>query len=150
MQSKRFTQRLKDQKGDNKTMDMQYEITLGGGKKVDAQVRDFTISTDQPESDGGENSAPSPFELFLASLGTCAGYFVVSFCQARSIPTDNIRLVETLSRNDTTHMVETISIDILLPPDFPEKYKGAVIKAAESCTVKKHLASPPVIQVSTR
>jgi ribosomal protein S12 methylthiotransferase accessory factor len=131
-------------------MDTKYEITFRGGKKVDARVRGFTINTDQPSSDGGRDTAPSPFELFLASIGTCVGYFVVSFCQARSIPTDDIRLMQTITRNDTTHMVETISVDILLPPDFPEKYKGAVIKAAESCTVKKHLASPPVIQIQTK
>jgi putative redox protein len=131
-------------------MDMKYEITFGGGKKVDAQVGSFTISTDQPIDDGGQDTAPSPFELFLASIGTCAGFYVVSFCQARAIPTYNIRLTQTIVRNDSTHMVERIDIDIILPPDFPEKYKSAVIKAAESCTVKKHLASPPLIQVNTR
>ena len=128
-------------------MNTKYEITFGGGKKVNAHVRDFIINTDQPISDGGNNSAPSPFELFLASIGTCAGFYVVSFCQARAIPTDNIRLTQTIIRNDTTHMVERIEIGISLPPDFPEKYKEAVIRAAESCTVKKHLASPPAIQI---
>ena len=131
-------------------METIYKITFGGGKKVDAHVRDFIINTDQPISDGGLNSAPSPFELFLASIGTCAGFYVVSFCQARSISTENIKLTQTIIRNDTTHMVEKIKIEILLPPEFPEKYKGAVIKAAESCTVKKHLASPPDIQIQTR
>ncbi len=131
-------------------MDMKYEITFGGGKKVDARVRGFTIRTDQPVADGGEDAAPGPFELFLASIGTCAGFYVVSFCQARGIPTDDIRLTQTMIRNDTTHLVDNINIEILLPADFPEKYKGAIIKAAESCTVKKHLASPPAIRIHTR
>jgi putative redox protein len=131
-------------------MDTKYEITFGGGKKVSAHVRDFIINTDQPISDGGLNSAPSPFELFLASIGTCAGFYVVSFCQARAIPTDDIKLTQTIIRNDITHMVEEIKIEILLPPDFPEKYKGAVIRAAESCTVKKHLTLPPNIQIQIR
>ena len=130
-------------------MNMKYEITFEGGKKVDAQVGGFTIKTDQPISDGGQNGAPSPFELFLASIGTCAGFYVLSFCQARAIPTENIRLTQTITRNDTTHIVDRIDIDIMLPSDFPEKYRGAVIKAAESCTVKKHLVSPPVIQIHT-
>jgi putative redox protein len=130
-------------------MEMKYEIVFGGGMKVDAKVRSFTIQTDQPVDSGGQDTAPSPFEVFLASIGTCAGFFVVSFCQARSIPTDSIRLVQTMIRNDTTHMVEKINIEIVLPPDFPEKYKNAVIKAAESCTVKKHLSAPPTIEVST-
>jgi putative redox protein len=131
-------------------METRFEIELAGGTKVNAKIRGFTISTDQPVSDGGQNSAPSPFELFLASLGTCAGYFVVSFCRARSIPTDNIRMTQTVIRSDATHMVEKILININLPPDFPEKYKGAVVRAAESCTVKKHLAAPPQIEVVAR
>jgi ribosomal protein S12 methylthiotransferase accessory factor len=131
-------------------MESKIDIVLAGGKKVNANIRGFTIATDQPVDDGGENAAPSPFELFLASLGTCAGYFVVSFCQARSIPTDNIKISQTVKRSETTHMVEKITIDINLPPDFPEKYKGAVVRAAESCSVKKHLAAPPQVQVVAR
>lgn len=131
-------------------MDMKYEISFGGGKKVSARVRVFTINTDQPIADGGQETAPSPFELFLASIGTCAGFYVLSFCQARAIPVDAIRLTQTITRNDTNHMVEKIDIDITLPPDFPEKYKAAVIRAADSCTVKKQLSSPLVILIHTR
>jgi ribosomal protein S12 methylthiotransferase accessory factor len=131
-------------------MESNYEIILAGGKNVATKVRGFTIATDQPVKDGGQDSAPSPFELFLASLGTCTGYFVASFCQARSIPTDNIKMMQMVVRSDVTHMVEKIIIDIKLPWDFPEKYKDAVVRAVESCTVKKHLAAPPQILVSAR
>ncbi|MDA8242639.1 MAG: osmotically inducible protein OsmC, partial [Elusimicrobia bacterium] len=55
------------------------EITFPGGKKVNALWHGFEIATDQPKSSGGDNSAPAPFDLFLASLGTCAGIFVLGF-----------------------------------------------------------------------
>jgi putative redox protein len=129
-------------------MEQAISVSLPGGTKVEATIRGFTITTDQPEADGGTNAAPSPFELFLASIAACAGYFVASFCRARSIATENIRLRQTVFRNDATHFVERIDIAILLPPDFPVKYKEAVVRAAESCTVKKHLAAPPVVAVS--
>jgi putative redox protein len=131
-------------------MESKFSITFDGNKKVSAHFREFTVHTDQPEKEGGENTAPSPFELFLASIGTCAGFYVASFCQSRSIPTGNISIVQTVFRNDTTHMVEKITLDIVLPPDFPEKYKAAVIKAADTCSVKKHLQAPPEIQVNTK
>jgi ribosomal protein S12 methylthiotransferase accessory factor len=131
-------------------MESKFNITFDGNKKVSAHFREFTIHTDQPEHGGGENTAPSPFELFLASIGTCAGFYVASFCQSRSIPTGNISIVQTNFRNDTTHMVEKITLDIILPADFPEKYKAAVIKAADTCMVKKHLVSPPEIIVETK
>jgi len=131
-------------------METIFNITLDRNKKVSAHFRDFTVHTDQPVAGGGENTAPSPFELFLASIGTCAGFYVASFCQSRSIPTDNINIVQTVFRNDTTHMAEKVTLDIILPPDFPEKYQSAVIKAADTCTVKKHLSRPPKIIVETK
>jgi putative redox protein len=130
-------------------MEMKYDITFGGNKKVDAHYRGFTINSDQSETGGGENTAPSPFELFLASIGMCTGFYVLAFCQSRSISTENIKITQTVIRNDATHMVEKVMIDVTLPPDFPEKYKTAVIKTAQSCSVKKFLDSPPEIQIST-
>jgi putative redox protein len=131
-------------------MESIFNITFDGNKKVSAHFRDFTIHTDQSEKGGGENTAPSPLEMFLASIGTCAGFYVASFCQSRSIPIDNMSIVQTVFRNDATHMAEKITLDIILPPDFPEKYKEAVIRAADTCSVKKHLLNPPVIQVNTK
>ena len=130
-------------------MEMKYDITFGGNKKVDAHYRGFTINSDQPVKSGGDDTALSPFELFLASIGMCTGFYVLAFCQSRAISTDNIKITQTVIRNDATHMVEKVMIDINLPPDFPEKYKAAVIKTAQSCSVKKFLDSPPEIQIST-
>jgi putative redox protein len=129
-------------------MEKVYSIIMPGGSKVETTVRGFKISTDQPIKAGGENSAPSPFELFLASIGTCAGYYVAAFCQARGIPTVDIGFTQTMLRNESTHLVEKIQLELSLPPGFPEKYRDAVVKAAEACTVKKHLAAPPAISVS--
>jgi putative redox protein len=131
-------------------MEMKYNISFAGNKKVDAHFRGFTLKSDQPLTDGGDNTAPAPLEIFLASIGMCAGFYIVSFCQSRSIPTDNISMTQTVVRNDKTHMVEKIIIDVNLPPDFPEKYKAAVIKTAQSCSVKKFLDAPPEIQVAAK
>jgi ribosomal protein S12 methylthiotransferase accessory factor len=127
-----------------------FNITFDGNKRISAHIREFTIHTDQQEKDGGENTAPSPLEHFLAAIGTCAGFYVAAFCQSRSISTDNMSIVQTIFRNDTTHMVDKITLDIVLPPDFPEKYIAAVIKAADTCSVKKHLLAPPEIQVNIK
>jgi len=128
---------------------MDMEIVFPGGKRVDASYKSFTIKTDQPLFAGGEGSHPAPFDLFLASLGTCAGFYVLSFCQKRGIPTENIKLTLRPERNKKTRMVEKVGIEILLPPEFPEKYKKAVVKAAEECTIKKHLVNPPKFEVYT-
>lgn len=126
---------------------MDMEIVLTGGMKVEAKYKDFTIKTDQPVRDGGEGSAPAPMDLFLASIGTCAGYYVLSFCAQRNIPTAGIRVIQKMEKNAETHLFGKISIEIQLPADFPEKYRGAVIKAADLCTVKRHMTTPPQFEV---
>jgi putative redox protein len=118
-------------------------VTFPGGKRVDAQYKGFTIHTDQSKSSGGEGTAPAPFDLFLASIGTCAGLYVLAFCQERSIPTEGAQLVMEAERNPQSRLYGKITIDIVLPPEFPKKYAEAVKAAANLCTVKKHLANPP-------
>ncbi len=124
------------------------EITLEDKKKVIAKFGNYKVITDQPVEAGGEATAPSPFEMFLVSIGTCAGIFVKSFCDQRGIPSKDIKIIETFNYNPETHLIGKIKLDIQLPPDFPEKYKSAVISSANLCTVKKHLASPPEIEVT--
>jgi putative redox protein len=126
---------------------MNMEITFPGEKKVDARYDGFTVKTDQSIADGGSGAAPSPFDLFLASIGTCTGYYVLSFCQKKNIPTQNITLHASMQRNQKTHLVEHCDITINVPNDFPKKYENAVIKAAEVCTVKRHLQNPPKIDI---
>ena len=127
------------------------EITVGfpGGARVNANLRSFTIETDQPVKYGGEDTAPAPFELFLTSLATCAGYYVQSFCQKRNIPMDGIQLTQKMEWDKKTKMVSKISMKIQLPQDFPEQYNSAVIRAAESCSIKKHLENPPSFEIFT-
>ena len=126
---------------------MEMRVDFQGGKRVRATYKGFTIDTDQPPSEGGEGSAPEPFDLFLASLGTCAGVYIVYFCESRNLPVDGIRMNLRFARNETAHLMEKIFIDIALPPGFPSKYRKAVIRAAEMCTVKRTLANPPEIVV---
>lgn len=124
-------------------------IDFPGGARVDAHFGNYTVKTDQPPSGGGESSAPAPFDYFLASLGTCAGIYILGFCRSRGVSTENIRLVQRHQVDPVTHMVSGVTFEIELPPDFPEKYKPAVIRAAEQCKVKKHLEHPPKFEVKT-
>ncbi|UCH95293.1 MAG: OsmC family protein [Candidatus Aminicenantes bacterium] len=128
---------------------MDMKIYFPGGKKVYADFKGFTHKTDQSVSAGGEGSAPTPFELFLASIGTCAGIFVLGFCQQRSIDTTGIELSQRHDIDPTTGAVKTIHLEIKLPPSFPEKYKNAVIQSANLCAVKKHMEKPPGFNVFT-
>jgi len=125
------------------------EITFDGGKVITAHLNGHTIRTDQPVRGGGSNTAPSPYDLFLASIGTCAGIYVKSFCDQRDIPSENITIIQSIEFDGQTRLPANIKLDIKLPDDFPEKYKAAVINAAELCAVKKTINNPPKFEIIT-
>jgi ribosomal protein S12 methylthiotransferase accessory factor len=126
------------------------EISFPGGVAVDATFRGFTVSTDQPEGSGGANSAPSPFELFLASLGTCAGFYALRFCQQRQIATEGMQLTLDTLRDPQTKHLDQVQIVLQLPAGFPEKYRDTILRAIDQCAVKKAIFDPPQISVETR
>ncbi len=129
---------------------MKYEITFEVNKKINANINVIVISTDQPVQAGGEGTAPSPFDLFLASIGTCAGFYIKSFCDMRKIPTDGIKITQELEYNKEIKLISKINVEVDLPEDFPMKYKDALLNAANLCTVKRHLAQAPEISVYTK
>ncbi len=124
-------------------------IDFPGGARVDAHFRIHEVETDQPVNGGGEDSAPSPFELFLSSIGTCAGIYVLGFCRQRNLPTDGIRIIQRNHSNQATGMVERIDLEIQVPPAFPKQYHSALIRSAELCKVKKTIENPPEFAVTT-
>jgi ribosomal protein S12 methylthiotransferase accessory factor len=123
-------------------------IDFPGGARVDAHFRGLSVKTDQPPAGGGADSAATPFETFLASIGTCAGIYIVGFCKQRGIATENIKIVQRHDVDPSSGMIRKVCLDIRLPSDFPEKYKSAVVRAAEQCKVKKQMAYPPTFEVS--
>ena len=125
------------------------EVTFDGGKVITAHLNDHIIRTDQSVKSGGQNSAPAPYDLFLASIGTCAGIYVKSFCDQRDIPSENIKIIQSVEFDSQTRLPAIIKLDIQLPTDFPEKYKAAVINSAELCAVKKTINNPPKFEIIT-
>ena len=124
---------------------MEMIIDFPGGSRVDAHFGKFTVATDQPPL----ASAPTPFAVFLSSIGTCAGIYVLGFCQQRGIPTDGVRIVQRMYSNPLTHMVDKIDLEIQIPNSFPDKYRDSLIRTAELCAVKKHLENPPTFEITT-
>ena len=135
---------------------MEMEIVFPGGAAVDAHyqvmvqgddgmrhVSEAIIETNQ------DGSAPTPFTLFLASMGTCAGIYVVGFCRQRGLSTEGIRIMQRMKSNPATRMIDEVELEIQVPPSFPEKYHQALVRSASQCAVKKHLENPPAFNVHT-
>lgn len=126
---------------------MTFDVTFPGGVAVDATYRGHTIHTDQPEP-LGRDSAMSPFDVFFASLATCAGFYALRFCQERSLPTTGLAMRLENERDPETKRIVRSKIDLTLPDEFPDKYHQAILRAIDQCAVKKAIAHPPEIEVT--
>lgn len=114
-------------------------ITLPGAQRVDAHVGRHVIHTDQ------DGAAPTPFEHFLASLGTCAGFYVQSFCAARAIPSKQIIIIER-AYFDAKGTLDYVDLDVEVPATFPEHYREALVKVVEQCSVRKAMVAQPDVR----
>jgi ribosomal protein S12 methylthiotransferase accessory factor len=126
---------------------MEIQISFPGGKRVDAQLGDLSVATDQPAAAGGSGLVVSPFDLLLASLGTCVGYYVLAFCQARGLPTEGLALALSVHNDPRTHLPARVDIKVVLPAGFPDQHRAGVQRAAQHCKVKKVLEAPPEVVV---
>jgi len=123
---------------------MDAKITFPGGLQVNAEYGPFTIVTNQ------DGTAPAPFTLFLASLGTCAGIYALSFCKQRGLNSEGLEILQRTTSDPETHMITEVALEIKLPEDFPEKYRSSIVRAVDQCAVKKHLLQPPKFSITTR
>jgi putative redox protein len=126
---------------------MEIRVSFPGEKRVAAQVGRHVIETDQPEELGGHDSAPAPFDLFMASMATCAGIYVLGFLQARKLPTEGLELVQHVDYDAASGLPAKVRLELTLPASMPEKYRAAIVRAAESCKVKKTIAAQPAFEV---
>jgi len=127
---------------------MKFEVSFGGGMKVNASYRGHTIETDQPVAAGGTDTALAPFDLFLASIATCGGLYAMRFCEQRGISTKGLDLTLEPVRDEKTHRLSTVRLELTLPDGFPEKYREAIVRAVDQCAVKRALADPPQFEVA--
>ncbi len=128
---------------------MDMTITFPGGAAVDAHFKGFTVHTDQTPEHGGGGTGPQPFDLFLASLGTCAGLYALRFCQQRAIDTAGLGVSLSTTKDPGAPGLRTVRLEIQLPEGFPEKYRDAIVRAADQCPVKRHILEPPAFEVVT-
>ena len=131
-------------------MPFNLEVSFPGGKRVDVQMDDVLVRTDQSVKHGGEGSAPDPFTLFLSSIAACAGVYALSFCQARNISTQGLGLSLSSDYDEKTKLCGRMVLTLALPKEFPEKYREAIVRAMDQCTVKRNLLNPPQIEIQVQ
>ena len=124
------------------------EIRFPGGAQVEAAFDGFSVLTDQPSAAGGQGKAPSPFDLFLASVAACSGFYALRFCQERGLATAGLRVAMETERDEAHKRIARLRIPIALPDGCPEKYRPALLRAVNQCAVKRQLEEPPAFELA--
>lgn len=127
---------------------MQIKVNFLDNLRLEAKFDDFSVIADQPIRYKGDGSAPGPFDYFLASSALCAAYFVKVYCNARDIPTENIRLSQNNIVDPENRYNQIFKIDVELPEDISDKDRTGIIRSIERCTVKKVVQTGPDFQIN--
>jgi putative redox protein len=126
----------------------EFEVVFPGNKKIDVKFNEFLVKTDQSKKNDGDETAPEPFDLFLSSLGACAGIYAKSFCDIRKLSCREMKLFLSASFKKGQKQMDSIEITLHVNQAFPEKYIKPIIKTMNGCAVKNQLH--PEISTQTR
>ncbi|SHK60204.1 OsmC domain/YcaO domain-containing protein [Halomonas caseinilytica] len=128
---------------------MEIKVNYLDNLRLEAKFDDFTVISDQPIRYKGDGSAPGPFDYFLASSAMCAAYFVKVYCNARDIPTENIRLSQNNIVDPENRYKQIFKIQVELPEDLSDKDRQGIMRSIERCSVKRVVQNVPEFQIET-
>lgn len=126
---------------------MEIKVNFLDNLRLEAKFDDFTVIADQPIRYKGDGSAPGPFDYFLASSALCAAYFVKVYCNARDIPTENIRLSQNNIVDPENRYNQIFKINVELPESISDKDRQGILRSIDRCTVKKVVQTGPEFQI---
>jgi len=122
-------------------------VTWDGGVRFTADIRGHKVAVDQPRQAGGEDSAPMPLELLPTALGTCVAFFVQQFLTTRGLDATGMEVQVFSAGAANPHRIGLLEVTVAVPNGVPERYREAVRRAAETCTVHHTLTHKPDISV---
>ena len=119
-----------------------------GGDKFDINIRGHVVRVDQPVKDGGEDTAPTPTELFIASLASCVAFYARRYLARHNLPTDGLAVEATFDMGAKPARVAGIDVRLIVPEGVPAERLDALLAVATHCTVHNTLATKPEVSIT--
>ena len=124
---------------------MEVVINHLGDVQFEVKARNHTVYCDQPVEAGGCNEGMTPPELFLASLGTCAGYYAAQYAKGHRLPTEGLRVRVTAEKVKSPARLDDLRILVEYPSALDERHREGLLRAVHSCLIHNTLLAPPKI-----
>jgi uncharacterized OsmC-like protein len=132
---------------DDAKVSRRVRVDYESGDRFRIAVRQHTISVDQPASDGGEDTAPTPTELFIASLASCVAFYARRFAARHDIPTDGLAVTAEFSMASHPARVGEITLQLHVPAELSPEQQAALVAVTSHCTVHSTLMQPPEVRI---
>ena len=132
---------------DDAKVSRRVRVDYEAGDRFRIAVRQHTISVDQPASDGGEDTAPTPTELFISSLASCVAFYARRFAARHDIPTDGLAVTAEFSMASHPARVGEITLQLHVPAELSPEQQAALVAVTSHCTVHSTLMQPPEVRI---
>ncbi|MFE1788294.1 OsmC family protein [Streptomyces sp. NPDC059525] len=111
-------------------------------------VRGHRLLVDQPVDAGGTDRAPTPTELFAASLATCVAFYAGRYLHRHGLPRKGLRVrAEFTMAADRPARISVVRVVVVPPPELPEQRRAGLLAVASHCTVHNTLRQVPEVGI---
>jgi uncharacterized OsmC-like protein len=117
------------------------------GDSFAIEVRGHNFLVDQPADHGGEDLAPTPTELFVASLASCVAFYARRYLSRHGLPTEGLAVAVDYEMGSGPARVSAVRLRITVPDGVPDERRDAMLAFAGRCTVHNSITHPPDITV---
>lgn len=122
-------------------------VDYEAGDRFRIAIRQHTITVDQPAADGGEDTAPTPTELFIASLASCVAFYARRFATRHDIPTDGLAVTAEFSMASHPARVGEITLQLHVPAELSAEQQASLLAVTSHCTVHSTLTHAPEVRI---
>ncbi|HUA22070.1 MAG TPA: OsmC family protein [Bryobacteraceae bacterium] len=110
------------------------------------RARHHRAFTDQPFDDDGTDTAMTPTELFLSSLGACAAYYAEEYVRARGLPDEDLEIRIASENGGRPTRIASLRLDVIAP-GLNQRHRDGILRAVDACLLKNTLIEPPHIEI---
>lgn len=126
---------------------MEVKVSHLGQVKFNIESRGHSVLCDQPVDNGGEDSAMTPPELMLASLGSCAAFYAVQYLKTRNLAESGVEVSVTAEKLKQPARLGNFNIKVDCPVALTEEQTEALIRSVHHCLIHNTLLTPPEIKI---
>ncbi len=119
-----------------------------GGDRFAVEMRGHTVVVDQPVDAGGEDTAPTPTELFIAGLASCIAFYGRRFLARHDIDASGLQVAASYELGGRPARVTAVTVQITPPPALPAERRAAFLAVASHCTVHNTFEQPPPVDIT--